>query len=315
MRVVLAADAGPADGLGHLVRSTALALALREAGAEVRTAALRAEEALTIDGLAWEPVVEVPGDGNVIVLDSYHHAAPAHAPLAEAPDGDVLASGHLAAAVNTPLVVFADDATAPAEAELVIAPMVDRHAPGWLTGLEHACLRPAFWASAPRVVAEPARRILVATGGTDPGGLGLRLAADLVAAQPEVEVSLVRGPGADPAVSSGVRAVVAPDDLAAELARADLGLLAAGQTALEAAATGLPCVAVVAVENQRTAARRLATAGIALVAEPDAAVSELRHLLDDAERRRALARSAQAAVDGQGARRIAARVRALAERP
>jgi spore coat polysaccharide biosynthesis predicted glycosyltransferase SpsG len=92
------------------------------------------------------------------------------------------------------------------------------------------------------------------------------------------------------------------------LLAADIVITAAGQTALEAAATGAATVAIPFVDNQRRQAARLAEAGAAIAAEPHGAVAAARKL-----DRAALAQAGQAAIDGYGALRIAFAIAALAD--
>ena len=89
-------------------------------------------------------------------------------------------------------------------------------------------------------------------------------------------------------------------------------MVGAGQTMLEAAAAGTPTIAIPVAVNQRRQAARLAALGGVVLAEPDALVDEVETLARDVERRRALSRTAQEVVDGQGARRVAALVEELA---
>ena len=81
---------------------------------------------------------------------------------------------------------------------------------------------------------------------------------------------------------------------------------AAGQSALEAAATGAATVAVPLAPNQWPNARALEQAGAAVIAEPDEVVAAVGGL-----DREALAAAGQRAVDGYGALRIAWRLARL----
>jgi predicted glycosyltransferase len=53
--VLIAGDAHGAAGLGHLVRSTAVASALREYGIEVRCRSLGGAAPQAMDGVRWTP--------------------------------------------------------------------------------------------------------------------------------------------------------------------------------------------------------------------------------------------------------------------
>jgi spore coat polysaccharide biosynthesis predicted glycosyltransferase SpsG len=96
---------------------------------------------------------------------------------------------------------------------------------------------------------------------------------------------------------------------------ADLVVTAAGQTMLEAVATGAPTVALPLVENQARQAELLAERGaVRLVSSED--VSELTsaavELARSTDARRALSANGQAAVDGYGALRVAYHLARLA---
>ncbi|KJV09629.1 hypothetical protein VZ95_10370 [Elstera litoralis] len=69
---------------------------------------------------------------------------------------------------------------------------------------------------------------------------------------------------------------------------------------------GLPALVVVAADNQREWADRLATLGVARVVEPtlEALASGLTDLLDDAAARDSMAQAGRALIDGRGVDRI-----------
>ena len=157
--------------------------------------------------------------------------------------------------------------------------------------------------------------MLVVTGAGG-GSVGAELAHALQSALPHANVTLVRGPYA-PAAPPGVSALEAPESLLEPLLSADLVVGGAGQTMLEAVATGAPSVALPLVDNQNRQARALASVGAVRLAEPPtlgAAVSAARDLAADQVARRRLVERAQKAVDGFGALRVAYHVAALAER-
>lgn len=301
---VVVADGGSEGGLGHVARSSALAVALGRLGVGVRCLALGADGPLELDGVSWEPIVRL-GDAplagaSVLVLDSYRLG-----------DDEVAA---LPAAL--PLVVLQEHLTPPARAALVVSAGAEPGAdPRRVAGLEYVSLRPAFWSAPQRDIAERVRHVLVTTGGGDPvPGLGAQLAAAAHDALPEADVTLVRGPFGSPAPAPpGVGLLEAPDSLHGPLLAADLVVTAGGQTLLEAAALGTPSIAVVAAENQRQQALRLAELGATRVLElpADELPALLRRLDSSADERRDLARRSQAAVDGRGAQRVAERIAAL----
>jgi spore coat polysaccharide biosynthesis predicted glycosyltransferase SpsG len=295
VKVVMAADAAPGAGLGHLSRSSALAGVLRDRGADVRAIALGATEPVERDGIAWEPGdLSAPGDADVVVLDSYRTPSD---------DAEALAK-------KAHLVAFHDQGEPIAGATLVISTVFDEARPGILGGLAFAPIDPAFRARA-RPRPQEARWVLVTTGGTDPSGIGATVAADL--AGDFERVSLVRGPQASGDVPGDVEPIRG-GSLVEPLTRCDLVVTAAGVTLLEACAAGTPAVALVVADNQRPGAERLAREGaIALVDPPDAraAADAARALAADPLRRRELSVRARNLVDGRGLERIAERIEAL----
>lgn len=264
--IALVADAGARSGLGHLARATAVGCALRALGAPVRPLGFELDAPRELDGLRWEPLRgDVPPRA---VVDSYL--------LGEVPGA----------------LLRWDDGEG-AEAAIVVR-----------GELALAALRRDLWGLAPRAVRDEVRRTLVTVGGGDPAGNAATLAAEVRAAV-DGEVLLVRGPYATFAVPDGVQVLDPQPSLVPLLREADLVVSAAGQGALEAAATGAPTVAVPVVANQRRNARALLAAGAAVVCDPARVGPAVRELAADAARRRELAATAQAAVDGHGALRLA----------
>jgi spore coat polysaccharide biosynthesis predicted glycosyltransferase SpsG len=295
MRVVMAADAAPEVGLGHLSRSSALAAVLRDRGAKVDAIGLGAPEPVERDGIAWEPGdLTAFGDADVAVLDSYRTPREQAAALA----------------ARTKLVAFHDQGDPIPGAALSISTVFDEERPGILGGLAFAPIRREFRGRS-RPVADAVRRVLVTTGALDPGGLGAAIAAEL--AGDFETVSLVRGPRASGDVPPGVE-VIRGGSLLDPLTECDLVVTAAGVTLLEACASGTPAVALVVADNQRPGAERLARAGaIHLVDPPDArAVADAaRELAADQTARHQLSVRARNLVDGRGLERIAERIEAL----
>lgn len=291
----MAADAAPGDGLGHLSRSSALAAVLRRRGAEVRAIGLGAPERIERDGIPWEPGdLSALGHPDVLVLDSYRTPPAAAAEWAG----------------RTALVAFHDQGDPVAGAALSISTVRDEPGPGVVGGLDYAPVQPGFRERA-RPPADDVSWVLVTTGGTDPGGVGAAVAADLAA---DFErVSLVRGPHAEDSVPPGVEPIRG-GSLLDPITGCDLVVTAAGVTLLEACAAGTPAVALVVAGNQRPGAERLARAGaICLVDPPDAerAAQAARELAADPRRRHELSRRARNLVDGRGLERIAERIEAL----
>jgi UDP-2,4-diacetamido-2,4,6-trideoxy-beta-L-altropyranose hydrolase len=304
--VVLVADAGKTAGLGHISRCSAVAVALRCRGVQVRCFANGVTDPFERDGVDWTPINGEqlpPAPGGILVVDSYRFS----------PSALAAASG------LARLVVLHDFGEPPPTAALVVAVAVPSSdgGSGRLGGLAHAALRPAFWGLPERDITDPVRRVLVTTGSGMFGEFGCAVAQAVRDALPEVNVAIVRGPDAAFLVPAGIELIDAPDSLVAPLLEADLVITAAGQTMLEAAACGTPSVAMALVENQRRQALLLTELGAVLLVdppEPAAAAIAVSELCKDIGRRRQLGHKGQQAVDGYGALRIAFRIAQLAGR-
>jgi len=298
VRALLVADAGPDDGLGHVSRGSAVAVALGSRGIETRCYAHGRSAPLERDGVAWEPwspESPLPSNVDVTIVDSYR------------------LDPETVVATAIPLVVFSDDGEEHAAALVVSVAAPPSEDPSRLSGPRYAALRPEYWSLPPRDASGPLRRVLVTTGGGDPDGIGASIAQAVAARLPHVAVALVRGPHAPPPFSvDGVELLEAPDSLLEQQLAADLVISGGGQTMLEAAACGTPCLTLVLAENQRGQAFRLESSGAVVVVDPpdiDRIVAAIRGL--DASARQELSRRGQLAVDGEGARRIAHHVETL----
>jgi spore coat polysaccharide biosynthesis predicted glycosyltransferase SpsG len=287
--IAVIADGGAKVGLGHIARCSAIVVALRTRGVTVSAFAYGADAPIVVDGVAWTPLHGTP-DGDVLLLDTYTM------PWAERRS---LAAGRA-------LAVIHDEGEVPADARLVIA-VGGTGGPDVLAGLRYAPLRPPYWGLPRREVRARVARVLVTTGGGALQDTAVDLAAGLRDALPDAVVALVRGPYAQFEPPSGVELVDAPSSLLEELLAADVVVTAAGQTALESAATGAATIALPLAPNQRANADPLAAAGAAVVVELGADVPAALLSAD----RAALACAGQAAVDGFGALRIAFRLARL----
>ena len=300
--VVLIADAGPEAGLGHLSRSSSLALALRRHGIRVEAIGLGLDAQAERYGIRWEPATDLPPAGaDAVVIDSYQATDELRARLA----------------VTAPTVAFADDDRAFPSTALVIRSGLGSSRPeNQLAGPSYACLGPEFWSVTPRPPRVDVKQVLVATGGSDHRRVGPQLATRLAEALPSAAVTLVRGPYAPPPAGLyGVRVVDAPDNLFDLLVEADLIVSTAGQTMLEALAVGAPCVALVTADNQKRQATALESFGALTVADSvERAITACRRLVADPGRRNEQAEAGRRAIDGQGAARVATAVLALARR-
>ncbi len=290
--IVVAADAGPSTGLGHLSRSSALVLALRARAVKVRCVALGAAADICMDGVTWSAgdidELAIAATRSTIVLDSY----------------DVRRDEVEAVAC------FHDEGHAPRRAALVIS--VGTRPPGpanWCCGLAYACLRPVFSEAKAAPLSESARRVLITTGGGDPDGAAERLIDASREVLPDTELRLVVGPQTSGPVPPDVVLVHAPESLYDEMHAADLVICGAGQTAFEAISLGVPTIAVPLVSNQFANAARLEEARVARVVWPgEDPRPHLSALAANPGLRVALGRRGRTKIDGRGADRVAERI-------
>jgi spore coat polysaccharide biosynthesis predicted glycosyltransferase SpsG len=335
LRIAMRCDAGQVTGVGHLVRSVALAEEFRARGAEVTFLSNLdnvpwAEKQLADRGLPVQLGPTTPGEllravgalgADAVVVDSYEldpacgvALRGAGVPVAAIVDGDI--RGQVA-----DLYI---DQNLDAELLPVVLPDGARR----LAGLRYALLRdsvrqlrPAAPARAPR--AEPPR-VLCFFGGTDAYGAAPVLTRLLVATNAPFEAIVVAGrpqlraelaalaPGPEQSI-----AVIDPtDELPRLVAEADLVISASGTSTWELLCLGAPAALVWVVDNQQLGFERVVAHGLAVglgrldtlatdAATGAGAVSRLRTLLTTPAQRTALAARAWAAVDGRGRERAA----------
>jgi UDP-2,4-diacetamido-2,4,6-trideoxy-beta-L-altropyranose hydrolase len=332
-RVTVLCDAAAVTGLGHFVRSCALAAQLSAGGADVHVllppdslpnavdSARAAGWRVVLGGWHLEEVVAMTGPAGIAVVDSYRV------------DGSWLTGLHRAlTAAGAHLAVVDDQADRGFSADLVLNQNVgaERFAyPGAgrvLAGPRYALLRPQFpahraaaLASAERLPDVPAR-VLVLFGGTDAGGMAGIAAEAATRAFPDAEVRVVRpdGPGTPHA---GVTYLPPVEAIHEEMLAADLVVSAGGTTLWELCCLARPAAVIAVAGNQQPAYDVLTASGAILPAgrEPVRNVAELaarlRSLVDPPGTLRNVARRAAEVTDGHGCERVAAVLAELAGPP
>jgi spore coat polysaccharide biosynthesis predicted glycosyltransferase SpsG len=320
--VVFRADAGPGVGLGHVRRCLALSAALTD-WAECRLLvcgdprAVPAGSAADVVGPAWVETLAIAGrvEATALVVDSY-----------------IVTAGDLAAArTRVPLLVIVDDtARYPIPADIVVNAALGPEPPAtagdttYLLGPRYALLGPEYAMRSARPLTREVRRVLIALGGSTSAELMARVVAGVRRALPAVAIDAAIGPVGDG--PDAVRAAIGDDDpialhtapatLRPMMEVADLAVTAGGVTLLELAAAGVPSVGVGVAANQEGNLQGFARAGATIVAGRASdvslgeAIAEAVRALAPAERRRTQGAAARALVDGQGAARVAARMRA-----
>jgi UDP-2,4-diacetamido-2,4,6-trideoxy-beta-L-altropyranose hydrolase len=212
--------------------------------------------------------------------------------------------------------------------DLVLDSNLDRGAADYpgaqsLTGPAYALVRPEFAAmrteTLARRAAAPPRRLLIALGLADLGGITARVMEAILPGLGDLQVDIVLGQAAPslsilaPLTSRDARLTLHVDtrEMAALTAAADLAIGAGGSSIWERCCLGLPTLTLVLADNQREAAHALAARGAADVAEAGDLAGRLAALAGDPPRLAAMSQAASALCDGQGAARVAERLLAI----
>ena len=333
-RVLIRTGGGALRGLGHVRRCLSLAEALHGAGVE---SSFRvhggAQVAALIRGLGFE--TEPSAGTDLADAEATRQAAVTLGAGMIIADSYDFEHGYIERlrTRGVRIAVLDDLNAAPLPVDLLINGAIGaerlpyRGATKYLLGARYALLRPGF-------DAEPARgapgngRVLVTAGGSDPHHVTARFAACAGAAG-AMQIDAVVGPLADvderiaagmTRESTPVTVHRDPADYRELMLAADVAVSGGGQTLYELAACATPAVAVLTADNQRANIEGLSGAGavVAAGAVGDADLDErvtrmVADLLSDSARRVAMGSAGRQAVDGQGARRVAAAIRTMLE--
>jgi UDP-2,4-diacetamido-2,4,6-trideoxy-beta-L-altropyranose hydrolase len=329
-RILFFADAGPAVGGGHVMRCLTLAQALIGQGAACAFAA-PPDAMRLLDTFAPPEVERLPLPEGTPA----RQAAPV-ADLARTWGAQAAVLDHYGAGPGEEVMIrtgvhrllVLDDLKRGHLCDLVLDSNLDRAAADYpgvesLTGPAHALVRPEFAALraetlARRTAATP-RRLLIALGLTDLGGITARMVEQVLPSLGELQVDIVLGQGAPslPVLASlasrdpRLTLHVAAREMAALTAAADLAIGAGGSSVWERCCLGLPTLTLILADNQREAAHALAARAAAEVVEEGDFAGRLAALAGDPSRLAAMSHAASALCDGQGAARVAERLLAI----
>jgi spore coat polysaccharide biosynthesis predicted glycosyltransferase SpsG/RimJ/RimL family protein N-acetyltransferase len=334
VRVLIRADAGASIGTGHFARASALAQALRlGAGADIVLAT--DEDGAALVSAFFGPEVDVlalsaGADDPAAVLSGLRARAWTPDVVALDQYGQVTAWEEAAARAGIALLVF-DDLDAASRADVIVRPhggpadegdAVVLRGPVWLP------LSPEIVRLAAAVPEEQGARLRlnVCFGGSDPTGETAK-ALDAAAELQDLDIDVVIGPGAHVEPALIERAARLPHvtlhrapsqaGLARLVAGADLALGAGGVMLWERMCLGVPSLVVCAADNQRPQIDSMVAAGAIrfLGDHADITAADMARgiaaLASDQAAREAIAKAGQALVDGRGALRLAAWIRAL----
>jgi hypothetical protein len=313
LRVLFRVAAGPRVGFGHLVRARSLAAALGvPVWVSIRGSADTRRVAATL-GCDVVDDVELPNRRcAVMVVDD---PSPRRA----------LPWVHRARQSGLLAVTISDLGLGAVESDLAVDGSIEPHATR--LGLFDNLYGPAYAILDPSIATARGARpaggtdVLVALGGgAHVGVLAARLCRAIAARVPDVRIRVASGfvAGPRPVLDAGDW-IESTGGLAAELAAARVAVVAGGVTLYEACAIGVPAVGLALTPAQRRTVQAFAARGAALEGgfAPDGAGAFERtaegvlEIMSSARVVERLALSGQHLVDGRGATRVAARIRAL----
>lgn len=264
--IIIRADADTRTGMGHLVRSCALAAMLskffpvRFASFNADGGGLLPNRRREIEQAGATPVLtdiedrdafdraflEMLRPDDIAVLDNYYFTT--------SYQRQVRSHCHALALIDE-----MHRHPTPADILFCFVPLsgeVFEMAPytRFYSGIEKAFLRPPFLAPLPgRIRPDIPRNVFVAMGGTDPMGLNARMARVAHALWPEATVSVVAPAGADRSAFSGyvrLYSCLSAAEMARLLDDSDIALIPASTLCVEAFARQVPVIGGWFVDNQ-----------------------------------------------------------------
>jgi UDP-2,4-diacetamido-2,4,6-trideoxy-beta-L-altropyranose hydrolase len=339
--MLVRADAGVGIGTGHVMRCLALAQAWRDRGGPVAfaTNALpeEIEKRLAAEGIDLLRLDEPPGGASDARRTAEFGAAIGAAWAVVDGYGFMATYRRTLRQSGLRLLLLEDIRGERSAADVILNPTPDAASPAserteasprLLLGTAYVPLRREFrrWRGWSRPAADPAARILLTMGGSDPDNATLTaLRAIERLHRTGLEVRVVVGP-ANPHGTVLARQVETlrfdvrlerPSEAMPDLmAWADLAITAAGSTCWELAFMGVPMIAVVLAENQRRIAESLCGAGAAVsagwadVSEPGTLAAAIDATISSRQAREQMSRCGRDLVDGLGAERATGELQA-----
>lgn len=329
--IVFWSAASPEIGLGHLFRCLALAQELRgvaECSFFLSDVNARIEQVLRSEGFPYYfggPRDFTTAFGqtspNMLVIDSPFLPADAVVSIRKT-------------ITELAVVVLSDQSPTAPEADIVFEPHVvsEWRLPREISvqeiyqGTDYWILRRAFdqWLVQTREVSQNANRVLVSMGGTDFFKTTIPVTRILLSSLPQARIEVVCGPlfpysGELTALAreAGSRLSVfrAPENMPELMWSADMAVTAAGYSAYEFAALGVPMILWPVEDHQHLTARALAERGCGVVADPDVLPHAITSLAGDASARKQMGQAGRVLVPGRGRERVTEiLLRALAKR-
>lgn len=327
MKVVIRADAGIEQGTGHVMRCLTLSEELLARGHQVD---------LVTGGLATDWLAEAVAISGVGLHHCEFDTLPVDRIIALKPDWVVVDSYQIpscslsALAEFTPLLAVVDGDYRGIQASLyldqnlgaesVVRPVAIRDR--FLSGAKFTLVRDSVLAErrpGPSGEISSTPRVLTFMGGTDPTHASLGIAEALAKIEDDFELVILAPSSEHSALRTAlgaklhVRLLAPTRELPALFSEADVIVSAAGTSAWDICAIGIPAVLISVVENQRTSVREAVSRGLALgldVTDDRSALQEnagelVSRLLHDTELRRRLSQKCLSTFDGDGKGRVA----------
>jgi UDP-2,4-diacetamido-2,4,6-trideoxy-beta-L-altropyranose hydrolase len=327
-------DANAQIGLGHLMRSLALAEAWRRAGGQafffMRPTSPRVGDCLTACGFRIE-TLRSPGPFDDLhrtiatcrvrraawlSVDGYHFDSEYFDGLRSAGIRSLALDGEGRLDRCAANIVLNQNLGA------CVGNYIANSDTSYLCGPTYALVRSQFVAR--RGVKktkcfDAPRRVLITMGGADPANLTPRVLAALEKSRIGLEIRALVGPATPRqeflvslARQSRHRVEILVDcqDVARQMAWADLAIGAAGSTCWELACMGVPMLLVTVAENQQPVAAALDRQGLAMLLgshetlRDDRIVAAVERLLAQPRQLSEMSRRGQSLIDGQGAARV-----------
>jgi spore coat polysaccharide biosynthesis predicted glycosyltransferase SpsG len=331
LSILFRCDASPSIGLGHVVRSLALADELREGHGAAVSFAMRssvlAVELVTRRGYQiWQAADGANLNQEAWLRDCIQKSR-AQVLVVDVRDDLSKVTLQALAGEGTIIALLDDLSERRWAADLAFyppVPQVDRVE--WsgfcgrlCIGWEWIILRKQF-AEPVRVTNHSRRTLLVAMGGSDPAGLTLKAVRALDRLDKEFEPVIIVGTGfchrqalQDLLRKTSRRFTVREDvsEMSAAMSEAALAVCSFGMTAYELAAIGVPSVYVCLTDDHAQSASALVAAGVGISVGVDDEGTEARlvkavqRLFVDGKAREQMSSRASALLDGRGADRIA----------
>lgn len=304
-RIMLRVACGPRRGFGHAVRALRLA------------SELDAPVWISFDG----PVPAIGRSPRVTRLVGGVRALDEVRPSLLVLDTPVVRDGRrwLDAARRRGIAVASihDRGIAPLASDLAVDGSLAALGP--IEGAGRTLVGPRFMVIDPGVLQGPASRrddeslVVIALGGGPRVGLAHAISREIIRRAPSARIAVASGfGGATPSARSRRVEWLGPrESLTGILRSARTAVVAGGVTLYEAAALGVPTVAIPIVAAQRPTVRAFARAGAALAPsrseriDVPAVAAAVERLLSDRAQSARLARRGRQLVDGHGGRRVA----------